>query len=273
MTLLASVVRGIALSCLVVLAGWGAALAQEAKDFQPKIGQEGKDVIWVPTPEPLVEKMLDMAKLTPQDYLVDLGSGDGRTVIAAAKRGARALGIEYNPDMVELSKRNAARAGVSERASFVKADIFESDFSDATVVTLFLLPSLNVKLRPKLLEMKPGTRVVSNSFDMGDWSADETAERVEGCTSFCRALLWIVPAKVAGTWSSPQGELQLEQTFQMVTGRLRSTPVSDGRLVGDRLTFRAGEARYSGQVSDNVIEGTMSAGGNETAWRATRVAK
>src|SRR5919201_4509445 len=160
---------------LSVAVSGACAQAQPAKqEYEPQVGQEGKDVIWVPTPQALVEKMLGMAKVTPKDYLIDLGSGDGRTVIAAAKRGAKALGIEYNPEMVELSKRNAAAAGVSDKATFMKADLFETDFSKATVVTLFLLPSINMKLRPKILDMKPGTRIVSNAFNMEDWEADHT---------------------------------------------------------------------------------------------------
>ncbi|MGH7829200.1 MAG: SAM-dependent methyltransferase, partial [Candidatus Binatia bacterium] len=152
--------------CLSLLGANVFAQAQPAKEeYKPQVGQEGKDVIWVPTPQALVDKMLDMAKVTPNDYVIDLGSGDGRTVITAAKRGARALGIEYNPDMVELSKRNAAKEGVSDRVQFVKADIFESDFSKATVITMFLLTEINLKLRPKILDLKPGTRIVSNAFD------------------------------------------------------------------------------------------------------------
>src|SRR6266513_2493154 len=146
-----------------------------AQQYEPHVGQEGKDVIWVPTPQALVDKMLDMAKVTPKDYVIDLGSGDGRTVITAAKRGARALGIEFNPDMVALSRRNAAKAGLSDKATFVEADIFRSDLSPATVITLFLLTDLNLKLRPTILTLKPGTRIVSNTFRMGDWEPDETA--------------------------------------------------------------------------------------------------
>src|SRR6516164_7880328 len=156
----------------LALAGFFAspvAQAQPAKEFQPEVGQAGKDVVWVPTPQALVDKMLDMAKVTPKDYVIDLGSGDGRTVITAAKRGAKAVGIEYNPDMVELSKKNAAKEGVSDKASFVKADLFETDFSQAQVITMFLLPSINMKLRPKILNLRPGTRIVSNTFDMEDW--------------------------------------------------------------------------------------------------------
>ena len=174
----------------------------QQKPFEPVVGQAGKDVVWVPTPQALVNKMLDMAKVTPADFLMDLGSGDGRTVITAAKRGVKAMGIEYNPDMVALSIRNAAEAGVSDKATFVKADIFESDFSKATVITLFLLPDLNLRLRPKLLDMAPGTRVVSNSFRMEAWEPDHTETVSEDCVSWCTALLWIVPAKVEGTWQT-----------------------------------------------------------------------
>src|SRR5207244_403220 len=171
--------------------------------YAPAVGQPGKDVVWVPTPQAVVDKMLDMAKVTASDYVIDLGSGDGRTVITAAKRGARALGIEFNPDMVELSRRNAEKEGVTARASFAKADLFDSDFSKATVITMFLLPDINLKLRPKLLGLKPGTRIVSNTFTMGEWNPDETAtvDTSAGCdTSWCTALLWIIPARVAGTW-------------------------------------------------------------------------
>src|SRR6266542_459807 len=174
--------------------------AQPAKEYQPEVGQAGKDVVWVPTPQALVDKMLEMAKVTPKDYVIDLGSGDGRTVITAAKHGSKALGVEYNPDMVELSKRNAAKEGVTDKASFMKADLFESDFSQAQVITMFLLPSINIKLRPKLLDLKPGTRIVSNSFTMEDWEADQTETITGECSSWCTALLWIVPAKVEGTW-------------------------------------------------------------------------
>src|SRR6266699_2543998 len=187
------------------------AQAQPAKEqFEPRVGQEGRDVVWVPSPQTVVNKMLDMAKVTPKDYVIDLGSGDGRTVITAAKRGARALGVEFNPDMVALSKRNAAKAGVSDKASFVKADLFESDFSQAQVISMFLLSSINLKLRPKILDLKPGTRIVSNTFDMGEWKPDETAT-LPGCNSWCTAHLWIVPAKVDGTWNLAQGELMLKQ--------------------------------------------------------------
>jgi precorrin-6B methylase 2 len=255
---------------LSLIAGGGESRAA-SQEYQPQVGQEGKDVVWVPTPQELVDKMLDMAKLTPKDFLIDLGSGDGRTVITAAKRGSKALGIEYNPDMVELSKRNAAKEGVSDKASFVKADLFESDFSQAQVITMFLLPSINIKLRPKILDLKPGTRIVSNSFDMEDWKADQT-ETVPGCNNWCTAMLWIVPAKVGGTWKLPQGELSIKQTFQMISGTLKSGKNNSqitGKLNGDQISFTAGGTQYSGRVNGNSMEGT--AGGAK--WSATRSGK
>jgi SAM-dependent methyltransferase len=241
----------------------------QQKPYEPTVGQAGKDVVWVPSPEALVEKMLDMAKVTPQDYVIDLGSGDGRTVIAAAKRGARALGIEYNPDMVELSKRNAAAAGVSDKASFVKADIFESDFSKATVITMFLLPSLNLQLRPKLLDLAPGTRLVSNSFTMEAWQDDDTVTLAQDCTSWCTAHFWIVPAKVAGTWKVGQDTLTLSQEFQMVSGTLGSRPITAGRLRGADITFIVGNTEYTGRVNGNTMSGNVK-GGNGSTWTATR---
>ena len=266
--------------CLSVAAAAVLAQAQPAKqEYEPQVGQEGKDVVWVPTSQVLVDKMLDMAKVTPSDYVIDLGSGDGRTVITAAKRGIRALGIEYNPDMVELSKRNAAKEGVSDKASFVKADLFESDFSKATAITMFLLPDINLKLRPKILDLKPGTRIVSNSFTMAEWTADETATAndAEGCRSYCTAYLWIVPAKAEGTWQMPQGELTLKQSFQMITGTLKSGAntilIANGRMRGERISFAAGGAQYSGRVSANAIDGTVKSGGNNSKWSATRAGK
>lgn len=266
-------VRKLTFALILLLIAAGGVAQSGQSGYQPEVGQEGKDVVWVPTPQALVEKMLDMAKVTPKDYVIDLGSGDGRTVIAAAKRGARAHGIEYNPDMVELSKRNAAKAGVSDKATFEKADLFETDFSKANVITMFLLSSINLKLRPKILDLKPGTRIVSNTFDMGEWKADETAT-ASGCESWCTAYLWIVPAKVGGTWKLPQGELTLKQTFQMISGTLKSGnntfQISNGKLNGDQISFTAGEAQYSGRVSGNSMEGTIKSGGK---WTATRAGK
>lgn len=253
------------------------ALAQPAKEFEPTVGQEGKDVIWVPTAQALVDKMLDMAKVTPGDSVIDLGSGDGRTVITAAKRGAKAQGIEYNPNMVELSKRNAAKEGVGDKAVFVKADLFETDLSQATVITMFLLPEINLQLRPKILDLKPGTRVVSNSFNMGDWTADETAEVSDGCTSYCKAFLWIVPAKVEGTWRLPQGELKLQQKYQTVSGTLKSgnviQKITNGKIRADEIAFTAGGTSYTGRVSGSAIEGTSQSGKKRAKWRAVTASK
>ena len=251
---------------LLTLAPFAMAQPQTTTEsFEPEVGQAGKDVVWVPTSQNLVEKMLDIAKVTPQDYLIDLGSGDGRTVITAAKRGLKAHGIEYNPDMVALSQRNAASAGVSNRATFEKADLFESDFSSATVITMFLLPSINEKLRPKILDLKPGTRIVSNTFTMGDWRADETATAGDGCTNWCTALLWIVPAKVAGAWQLGNQPLTLTQTFQMVGGTLGSAEVSDGRLNGNAITFTVNGVRYNGTVDGKTMKGSTP-----NAWSAVR---
>jgi hypothetical protein len=251
------------------------ALAQ-TQEYQPQVGQAGKDVVWVPTPQDLVDRMLDMAKMTPNDFVIDLGSGDGRTVITAAKRGARAMGIEYNPDMVDLSIRNAAQAGVSDKASFAKADLFESDFSKATVITMFLLPDINLKLRPKILGLKPGIRVVSNSFTMGDWEADGRVTLESGCTSWCTAYLWIVPAKMEGTWRLPEGELSISQTFQKISGSLKSgaknTAIA-GKLTGDQISFTAGDAVYTGRVTGDTVSGTVKFGSDSTNWQATRIAK
>jgi SAM-dependent methyltransferase len=255
----------------VAVVAAGLAFAEPKAPFEPRVGQSGKDVIWVPTAQALVDRMLDLAQVTPSDLLMDLGSGDGRTVITAAKRGTRAIGIEYNPDMVELSRRNAKEAGATELASFTQADLFATDFSKATVVTMFLLPSINLKLRPKILEMRPGTRVVSNSFDMGDWRPEQTVEALGECTSYCRAHLWIVPAKVEGTWKLPEGDLRLEQTYQTLLGTLRSgnstMNITDGKVIGDTLSFVAGDTRYTGRVNGNAIEGISQ---TASPWRATR---
>ena len=237
-----------------------------APPFEPRVGQPGKDVVWVPTSQALVEKMLDLASVTPQDYLLDLGSGDGRTVITAAKRGVRALGIEYDHDMVELAKRNAASAGVSDMTTFVEADLFESDFSKAQVITMFLLPSINLRLRPTLLDLTPGTRLVSNTFKMDDWEPDATTT-ITGCRNFCEAYLWIVPAKVSGTWRLGEGALTLRQTFQRLEGTLGDVPITGGTMRGDQISFIVGTVQYTGRISGSRIEGTTSAG---EPWTASR---
>ena len=258
---------------LVCLAAGVPVNAQQQEGYEPHVGQPGKDVVWVPTSESLVDKMLDIAHVTPQDFLIDLGSGDGRTVIAAAKRGTPAHGIEYNPDMVELSIRNAAAAGVSDKATFAKADLFESDFSKATVITMFLLPDINLRLRPKLLNLKPGTRIVSNTFTMEEWQADGSVSAEGECTTWCTAYLWIIPAKVEGKWRLPNGELTINQQFQNITGTLsqngNDTPIT-GRLDGERIRFNSGDAEYSGQIDGDSISGTVKSAAGETKWSAIR---
>jgi len=262
-----------ALSALVAQEAWAQQSAPaQAPAYTPTVGQTGKDVVWVPTQARLVEQMLDMAAVTPQDRLVDLGSGDGRTVIAAAKRGLRAHGIEYNPDLVELSRRNAAAEGVSDRATFTQGDIFQSDFSEATVVTLFLLQSLNERLRPTLLDMAPGTRIVSNTFTMGDWAPDQEVSGEPGCTSFCRAYKWVVPAKVDGQWHTGNGQLVLTQHYQMLAGTLtvdgRVMEITNGRMDGRRISFTAGGRSYVGEAQGDRITGQVDGAGSWTAERA-----
>lgn len=242
--------------------------------YVPEYGQLGKDVVWIPTSQPMLERMLDMAGLGPDDRLVDLGSGDGVTVIAAARRGATAHGIEFNPDLVALSRRHARAAGVAGRATFEQGDIFESNFSDATVVTLFLMPEINLRLRPVLLEMRPGTRIVSNSFDMGDWTPDATAEVTEGCEHYCEAMLWIVPAQVAGMWTIDGGRsMELAQSYQKIGGIVRKGAshwiISDAGMDGARIRFSLGDDRYEGEVRDGVMQGSIN---GSRSWRATRAA-
>ena len=240
--------------------------AQDANwSYTPSVGQEGKDVVWVPTAQALVDRMLDMAKVTSKDYLVDLGSGDGRTVITAAKRGIKALGIEYNPDLVLLSRKNAEAEKVGELATFTEGDIFLSDFSNATVVTMFLLPELNIRLRPTLLQMAPGTRLVSNSFHMGDWSPDQTVVVGDSsCTHYCEAFLWIVPATVEGEWKVPQGRLNLKQQYQMISGELTlngtTLAITEGRMDGDQISITFAGGSLGGRVTSSGMEFTRVSG-------------
>jgi len=231
-----------------------------AQEFQPEVGQAGKDVVWVPTSQALVNRMLELGKLTAKDNHIDLGSGDGRTVITAAKRGATSLGIEYNPDMVALSQRAAAKEGVTARATFRKADLFETDLSQATLITLFLLPDINLRLRPKILDLKPGTRIVSNTFTMDDWEADAVADLGAdgGCSaSWCTALLWIVPAKVGGVYRVSQGDLVLIQKFQMLSGTLnvdgKMHPLT-GKVTGEDIRFTAGGREYRGRLNGKSMD-------------------
>jgi precorrin-6B methylase 2 len=246
---------------------------QGDNEFHPYSGQEGKDVVWVPTPQELVETMLNIAKLTPEDFVIDLGSGDGRTVITAAKRGAKARGFEFNPNMVALSRQNASKEGVSERAEFVEGDLFKADLSKATVITMFLLPEINMRLRPTLLGLSPGTRIVSNTFQMEDWIPDSTARANDICEAWCDAYLWIVPAKVSGIWKSSKGTLKLSQEFQRVSGTLdngkKVLKVSEGKLTGNQISFVINGEKYSGVVNGRSINGICSA--DKTSWTAALI--
>jgi len=244
--------------------------AAQTTTFEPTPGQAGKDVVWVPTPQELVEKMLDMAKVTPQDIVMDLGSGDGRNIIAAARRGARAIGVEYNPEMVALSRRLAKEAGVSDKATFIEGDMYEADISKATVLALFLLPGNLDKLAPKFLALKAGTRMVNNTFTVTGWDPDAT-ETVEGtCTSWCTSHLNIVPARVAGTWRLESNDLTLTQDFQMLSGTLGATTITGGRLSGEQFIFRVGDTEYSGRISGDRMEGTTTTNGKQQKWSATK---
>ncbi|WP_051236068.1 class I SAM-dependent methyltransferase [Ottowia thiooxydans] len=252
--------------------------------YEPTRGQFGKDVIWIPSPDTLVTRMLRLANTTPQDYVIDLGSGDGKIVIAAAREfNAQGKGIEYNPDLVELSNRRAQASGVGKRAEFEKADIFESDFSRATVITMYLLPHLNLKLRPRIMALKPGTRVVSHAFNMGRWVPDETSR-----VGTASVYLWLVPANVGGDWelSFPQQggpadvKLSLAQTFQNFTGEARfkdfSTSVRNQKVAGDRVTFSLTDEdghlrRFEGQVSGDRINGSVFEDNKRAPFTARRV--
>ena len=247
--------------------------------FEPKVGMPGKDVVWIPTPPELVNRMFDIARLTPDDYVIDLGSGDGRTIIAAARRGARGLGVEFNPEMVALSRRLAAEAGVSDRATFVQGDMYEADLSQATVLALYLLPANLTRLAPKLFALKPGTRIVANTFGPDDWDPDyrEAVEHI-ACSDWCEALLWIVPAKVAGTWQMGDGAtLAVQQSFQMLLGTLasggRARPISAARMRGDEIRFQVDGAEYTGQVNGDGMQGTVRSGRGDAVWTASRAAR
>jgi hypothetical protein len=246
---------------------------QSQEPYKPTVGQAGKDAVWVPTSAAMVEKMLDMAKVTPQDFVIDLGSGDGRTIIAAGKRGVRGLGVEFNNDLVELSRRLAAEAGVADKASFAQGDMYAADISKATVLALFLLPSNLEKLAPKFLDLPPGSRIVVNTFWINDWTADDTETLERDCDSWCTAQLIIVPAKVQGTWKLPQGELTLTQKYQMVSGTLtgNGTPAEvKGRLRGAQITMTAGAVEYTGRVNGDSMTGTFKSPSGTGNWNGTR---
>jgi hypothetical protein len=258
-----------------------ASAQQPSPPYEPQIGQLGKDSVWAPTPDRLIDRMLQMADTTDKDYVIDLGSGDGRIPIAAAKKfGARSLGVEFDPDLVKFSISAAERAGVADRAKFVRQDLFETDLTAATVVTLYIGPQVTLKLRPKLLTLAPGTRVVSHQFTMGEWEPDEMA-RVENAPAY----LWVVPAQVAGKWTLRFGaqeyDLDLRQTFQMLAGTAqakgKSAPMLAARLRGMAIRFTIvdeGESRtFQGRVSGDTMEGITRAqtrGATERRWSARR---
>jgi precorrin-6B methylase 2 len=248
--------------------------AAGAQTFEPYEGQPGKDVVWVPTPRALVEKMLELAGVTARDFVIDLGSGDGRLVIAAAKRGARALGVEYDAEMVALSKRNAEAAGVAGKASFLQGDMFEADFSRASVLTLFLLPGNLRKLTPKFLELAPGTRIVTNAYRIDGWEEIEIAYADGYCVTWCTAYLYLVPAKVAGAWRLPTGEVRFTQDFQTLSGTLivpgGRYVAATGQVKGDQIRFNAGLNAYSGRVRGDEMSGEAK-GAFSGYWKATRL--
>ena len=252
------------------------AAQQPAKPFEPVSGQAGKDVVWVPSPPDMVNKMMELGAVTAKDFVIDLGSGDGRNVIAAAKLGAQALGVEYNPDMVALSKKLALEAGVADKAQFVQADMYEYDISKATVMALFLLPVNMNRLAPKFFNLAPGSRIVANTFGIEGWEPDArvTLPSASECESWCEALLWIVPAKIAGTWAMPNGSMTLTQDYQTIQGTItmggQAETVVMGRLRGEEFTFTAGGRTYKGIAKGNTISGSMTTPKGEVPWAATR---
>ncbi|MDP2056072.1 MAG: methyltransferase domain-containing protein [Acidobacteriota bacterium] len=262
----------------LMLALGAVAHAQEPQQpFEPTSGQAGKDVVWVPSPPAMVSKMLEVAKVTPNDFVMDLGSGDGRNIIAAAKLGARGVGVEYNPDMVVLSRKLAAEAGVADKAQFVEGDMYAADISKASVLALFLLPVNLNRLAPKFLEMTPGSRIVGNTFGIDGWEPDErlTLEpESSDCASWCEVLLWIVPAKAQGQWKMANGMLELFQTYQMVEGSITvdgtKHTISNRSLRGDELTFIAGGFTYQGKFTGNELTGTITTPSGQLPWRAVR---
>jgi SAM-dependent methyltransferase len=258
----------------------GCATAQ-GPDYQPQRGQSGKDVIWIPTSPELVTRMLNMAKVSSQDTVYDLGAGDGIIAITAAKQfGARAYGIEYNPQMALHAQNNARAAGVADKVSIRQGDIFEEKFDEATVVTMYLLPHLNLKLRPILLKMKPGTRIVSHAFDMGEWEADEKVSH-----EYAHAFMWVVPSPVEGTWtlqevdSKAQVQLDIQQSFQRIGGSItergRKTPLLGAQLRGDKIAFQYMGAdqqlrSVTAQVNGNRMNGVTSLQGGQLPVEAIR---
>jgi len=235
--------------------------------YEPRVGQSGKDVIWVPTNDAVADAMLKVAKVKPTDIVYDLGAGDGKIAIAAAKNfGATSFGIEYNTEMAELARRNAERAGVSDKVKIINGDIFVEDFSKATVVTMYLLPDLNLKIRPTILKMAPGTRIVTNSFNMGDWEPDDTVG-----TGYAQGYFWVVPGNAAGKWtlkgmegSQQPGTLELTQRYQKVGGVLnlygKSQPILAATLSGNRLKFTFLDHSNQSRIMDVTLNGNEFTG-------------
>ena len=273
-------IRGTQLVALVAILATAASAAQDFPQYgdelyRPRLRQPGKDVMWLPTPDAMVTRMLRAARTTSEDLVYDLGAGDGKIAIAAAKEfGAKAVGIEYDSDLAALARRNAQRLGLAGKVTIVQGDIFKEDFSRATVVTLYLLPDLNHHLRPQLLQMKPGTRVVSHLWDMGEWEPDDTFRIGES-----EAFLWIVPARVEGRWTlrddreSWQGELELTQQFQRIGGTLtirgKTQPLLgayvQGEIIGFTFVDQDGGLRSArARVTGATLSGSLRFVGNLT---------
>jgi predicted RNA methylase len=258
-------VTTLALSTAAFIAASTLAIAQDSE--RPPL-----DVPYVPTPPEVVEKMLQMAQVRAGDYVIDLGCGDGRIAIAAAKLGAKALGVDIDPRRIEDANENAKKEGMgADKVSFRRQNLFETEIDQASVITMYLLTTVNMKLRPKLLELKAGTRVVSHAFELGDWRPDETAQ-----IGFRHAFLWIVPAKAGGRWQiesgGMRGTLELDQTFQRLTGRAeiggKSLAVSDGSLRGTNIEFTLEDGRkFRGRVDGGRMQSIEQGAG---AWQATR---
>ena len=272
-----------ALVAAAVLLGCSSLAAEDATAYEPKRGQAGKDVVWIPTPDELVIRMLRLAQVTSKDFVVDLGAGDGKIVIAAARDfGAKGLGLEYDPKLVGHALRNAKAAGVSKLADFRQADIFATDFSNADVVTMYLLPDLNLKLRPTLMAMKPGTRLVSHQFTMGNWRPDETS-----WVQNRPAYLWIVPANSGGTWRTSwreggrtvDAQLSVDQEFQDLKGSVEFGPIRTSlrapRLRGSNIAFAftdgSGALReVEATIDGDQMQGTVTGPGGSEAFSAIR---
>jgi SAM-dependent methyltransferase len=235
--------------------------------YEPRVGQSGKDVIWVPTNDAVADAMLKAANVKPTDLVYDLGAGDGKIAIAAAKNfGATAVGIEYNKEMAELAKRNTERAGVADKVKIIHGDIFVEDFSKATVVTMYLLPDLNLKIRPTILKMAPGTRIVTNSFNMGDWEPDDKVG-----TGYAQGYFWVVPGNAAGKWSlkgmegsEQPASLEITQRYQRVGGVLnvygKSQPILGATLSGNRLKFSFMDHSNQSRIVDVTLNGNELSG-------------